>query len=258
MAKHRHLKHLPHYGGLEQGEHCLMLKFQKPVVNLREALRNRGFIAKCGNLVIRGLLELLEELRRADATLHTLEPRSIFISAMGTKLMAADLFAVCFRGLRVLEPPALWMPYSNQQLREHSLTTCHMQERDMWSVGMIILEILVGTEMVLGLKTNDQVKEVVYYITPWVGQRLSSLLMGLLFEVKWKAVGAALADGVLDSEKKVARAISEVESGMAQHPKLQKIVDEFLEKAALNPAAAMSKWKYDVAEREDAQRAGQK
>jgi hypothetical protein len=46
------------------------------------------------------------------------------------------------------------MPYSNQSLREHSLTRADNGERDLWSVGMIILEILIGSELVLGLKTN--------------------------------------------------------------------------------------------------------
>ena len=68
--------------------------------------------------------------------------------------MVTDLFGVSYKGKRVLEQPPLYMPYSNQALKEHSLTQPHDQERDLWSVGMIVLEILIGSELVLGLKTN--------------------------------------------------------------------------------------------------------
>ena len=107
---------------------------------------------------------MLQELRKIDATLHTLEPKTIFISTQAAKLVVTDLFGVCFKGKRVLEQPALFMPYSNQALREHSLTQPHDQERDFWSVGMIILEILLGSELVLGLKTNAEVKDLTQFV----------------------------------------------------------------------------------------------
>lgn len=97
---------------------------------------------------------MLQELRKVDATLNTLEPKSIFVSPYATKLVAVDLFGVCYKDKRVLEQPPLFMPYSNQALREHNLTRSDNGERDLWSVGIIILEILIGTELVLGLKTN--------------------------------------------------------------------------------------------------------
>ena len=79
-------------------------------------------MAQCGHLLIRGLLEMLQELRKVDATLHTLEPKSIFITPQAAKLVVTDLFGVYFRGKRVLEQPQTYMPYCNQGLKEHSLT----------------------------------------------------------------------------------------------------------------------------------------
>jgi len=76
------------------------------------------------------------------------------------------------------------MPYSNIELEEHCLTGAHDQERDLWSVGMIILEMFLGSEYVLGMKTNAEVREVVHGSQHWLGQRLSTLLAGLLFEVR--------------------------------------------------------------------------
>ena len=56
------------------------LKFAKPSLNLREVIQDQEFLSQYGHLIIKGLLETLEELRKANATLHTLEPQTIFIS----------------------------------------------------------------------------------------------------------------------------------------------------------------------------------
>ena len=92
------------------------MKVKKPEICLRDALVERDNIAQCGHLLIKGLLETLQELKRLETTLHTLEPKSIFISPQAAKLVVTDLFGVCYKGKRVLEQPALYMPYSNQAL----------------------------------------------------------------------------------------------------------------------------------------------
>lgn len=80
LAKYKKLYHLPHYTALLISEHCLQMKVSKPELCLRDALAFRDNMAQCGHLLIKGLLETLQELRKVDATLHTLEPLSIFIS----------------------------------------------------------------------------------------------------------------------------------------------------------------------------------
>ena len=79
------------------------MKVPKPELCLRDALVERDNMAQCGNLLIKGLLETLQELKKVDATLHTLQPKSIFISPQAAKLVLTDLFGVCFKGNRVLE-----------------------------------------------------------------------------------------------------------------------------------------------------------
>ena len=103
MAKHRHLYHLPHFTALEISEDSLQMKLNKHQLNLREAINDMVYISEYGYLVIRNLLKMLQELRKVNATLHTLEPKSIFVSPLATKLVAVDLFGVCYKDNRVLE-----------------------------------------------------------------------------------------------------------------------------------------------------------
>ena len=66
--------HIPSFNALEKTEQCLLLKVAKPSLNLRHVIEDKEFLTQYGHLIIRGLLETLEELRKVDATLHTLEP----------------------------------------------------------------------------------------------------------------------------------------------------------------------------------------
>ena len=103
LAKYKKLNHLPHFTAMLISEHCLQMKVPKPELCLRDALAFRDNMAQCGHLLIKGLLETLLELRRVDATLHTLEPKSIFISPQALKLVVSNPFGICFKGKRVLE-----------------------------------------------------------------------------------------------------------------------------------------------------------
>ena len=115
------------------------------------------------------------------------------------------------------------MPYSNKELAEHNLTGAHDQERDLWSVGMIILEIFLGSDIVLGLDSNAEVRKVVEESRSWLGQRLSTLLTSLLFEVKHGIVAEMLDDGIFDSNKRVGKAIEAAQRFKEKNPLLQKM-----------------------------------
>ena len=54
-------------------------------------------------------------------------------------------------------------------------------------------------------------KELTQFVQPWLGARLTCLLTGLLFEVRFSVVKEILDDGILNSERRVTKAIEEVQ-----------------------------------------------
>jgi hypothetical protein len=138
------------------------------------------------------------------------------------------------------------MPYSNQALREHSLTQPHDQERDLWSVGMIILEVLLGSELVFGLKTNAEVRDLILFVQQWLGARLTTLLTGLLFDVRYAVVKETLDDGLLNSERRVSKAIEEVQKAKKRHEKLKVMKKDFLKFAKDHPATVVTRHCYVI------------
>ena len=83
-------------------------------------LEDEEFLVLHGHKVIKGLLNMLLELKQINATLHNLDPRSLFVNSQGSKLMLVDLLAITFQGMPVLDMTQGSMPYSNQSLPEHS------------------------------------------------------------------------------------------------------------------------------------------
>ena len=61
------------------------------------------------------------------------------------------------------------MPYSNLELPEHQITSHHNQERNLWSVGMMLLEFFVGKDLVRSFRTNDDVLEAVTCVSNQFG-----------------------------------------------------------------------------------------
>ena len=158
--------------------------------------------------------------------MHNVTPDGVFVSSQGTKLVVVDLFDVTYPGSRVLGMRKGSMPYSNQDLVEHELTGYHNQERTMWSIGIMILELFVGSEVVECLRTHQDVFDLTTHIAGQVGNRLYALLHGLLFEVRFKVVMDTLEDGILDDATRVSMALKEVTKKVKESNIVEKMLKE--------------------------------
>ena len=121
--------------------------------------------------------------------------------------MLVDLLALTFKDMPVLEMIKGSMPYSNQDLKEHEQTGYHRQERTMWSVGMMILQLFVGSEVVQCLYTHQDVIEGLTHVQNELGNRLYGLIRALMFEVRFEVIKETLDGGILDSPERVAKSI---------------------------------------------------
>lgn len=79
-----------------------------------------------------------------------------------------DISAIAFHDERVYYFPEAIMPYNNQKLGTNWLTSHSSKDWDLWSIGMITLEIIVGSELVLPLKTYKDVEDLVVDIRPFI------------------------------------------------------------------------------------------
>jgi hypothetical protein len=61
------------------------------------------------------------------------------------------------------------------------------------------------------------VKDLFQFVQHFLGARLSNLLTGLLFEVRFSVVKDTLEDGILDSNKRLKKTIDEIQKAKKRH-----------------------------------------
>ena len=95
----------------------------------------------------------------------------------------------------------------------------------MWSVGMIILEIFVGSELVKCFHTHQDVIEGLAHIQNELGNRLYGLLRALLFEVRFDVIKETLDGGILDSPERVAKSLRHVGKKIKESNFVEELLD---------------------------------
>ena len=76
------------------------------------------------------------------------------------------------------------MPYDNRMLGVNPYTRLDSPDWDLWSIGMMSLEIIVGTDLVLLLSTYDNVESLMMDIRPHIPMVTYHLLDEMLFLVR--------------------------------------------------------------------------
>ena len=114
-------------------------------------------MASHGHRLIQQLILMYAELKKAHVTARTLAPETIFVDDQCEQMTFNDVTALAWHHEQVLYFPEASMPYSNRKLNENPLTRAWSNDWDLWSIGMIALEIVVGSELVLLLRTHEEV-----------------------------------------------------------------------------------------------------
>ena len=109
-------------------------------------------MASHGHRLIQQLILMYAELKKAQVTARTFTPTTIFVDEFCEQMTFNDVTALAYHHEPVLYFPEARMPYNNRKLNENPLTKAWSNEWDLWSIGMIALEIIVGTELVLLLR----------------------------------------------------------------------------------------------------------
>ena len=76
------------------------------------------------------------------------------------------------------------MPYDNRMLGINPYTRLDSPDWDLWSIGMMSLEIIVGTDLVLLLTTYEAVESLMVDIRPFIPLSTHLLLTDMLFNVR--------------------------------------------------------------------------
>ena len=76
------------------------------------------------------------------------------------------------------------MPYCNRNLGANKHTPSWSPDWDLWSIGMMALEVIVGSELVLPLQTYEDVEKLMADIQGHIPMSTHRLLHEMIFEVR--------------------------------------------------------------------------
>ena len=118
-------------------------------LTLREIIGRRIAMQTQGHVIILHLLRVLIKLRSAEVAVRGINPSTISFSNNLEHIMVADITTICSITSEPKHRYIRYPPYSARLMPEFADIDSDSPIWDQWSVGVVILEILVGTDLVL-------------------------------------------------------------------------------------------------------------
>jgi hypothetical protein len=149
-AASRHIKALPHFQSLTRNGTHLMLTLSSGYRPLRAMLHLRELMQHRAPVLIRALLSAYLEVSKAHKlTLRNLTPSNVMLDRSFSQVIFADISELCQQDDGTQPSTLSPLPYSAMLLPAYRKSPrCHTIF-DRWSVGVIMLEILLGTSAVM-------------------------------------------------------------------------------------------------------------
>ena len=175
------------------------------------------------------MILMYAEFVKARVTTRTMSPAAITVDEKCERMTITDLHALAFHGERVFFHPETVMPYNNQKLGVNPWTPLWSKDWDLWSIGIMSLEVIVGSELVLPLRTYRHVEDLMADIMPHIPFATYRLLHEMLFEVRDQRVVYNAKGEDFERIYTIQEAIKGVELAKKSNPNIQRRLEGFIE-----------------------------
>ena len=125
---------------------------------LRSIIGRRKYMLSLGPKIVKMLLMGLLDMKYHGLVMQNIQPSTIFLSHDGDDLHFVDVTKIAEVGEKQQSIPGLYLPYRYTLIKDNNYKHKALAVKDRYSVGIIILEILVGTEMVMAAQSEEQVE----------------------------------------------------------------------------------------------------
>ena len=130
-------------------------------VQLRKVIGNRACMEKFGATLIKTLIQGYLTMKESKTAMRGLQPTTIYISEDATQAHFVDLLSMTSWYVKPKHQIRSSQPYSFADEFAGHKWTKSTPLLDMYSLGVIILEILAGTEVVLSCREREDVIELI-------------------------------------------------------------------------------------------------
>ena len=176
------LRHLQHFVSISRLGMQVRLELTKLPLTLRSIIGNRSIMQERGKGIIILLIKALTELEQANVTHRSINPNNIQLPQDLSNIVLADLSNMVDAGGEVDYEQGAEAPYCSMGFMEHRHLEKSDAHWDTWSVGVIILEILMGTEFVLLANNHQKLLSALQMSAEYLDRALYELLEEMLLD----------------------------------------------------------------------------
>jgi len=149
LAQRKKLGFLPQLQSTEKSWSQLTLRMTSYPLSLRELLNDQARLIAHGNQVVSSLITAYLAAEEQGLVMRSIQPATVYFDRTLDHAMFVDLRSTCQVGDDVDFQGESHAPYCSERFFSRDWLKNSETERDMWSIGVLLLEILLGTKLVL-------------------------------------------------------------------------------------------------------------
>lgn len=180
LAKKHKISCLPSFVSLERVQCDVKLTTTSMPKDWHSLVRNQELLIAKGNVIFAALLDALEELKKHKIVIRGIHPSNIVFSEDYSLVMFARVENACIELEKDEVKNQQPSPYNTDAdffLEEYPLTHHH---RDVFAVGLLLLEILVGPEVLAVNQRDVDLCDLWKMIQVYLDKKTKALISGMI------------------------------------------------------------------------------
>jgi hypothetical protein len=138
-------------------------------------------VLKHGQRLVKSLLVALLGLDEQGIIIRNIAPQVIWYSSDYGQAVFCDFREASLEGEVKGLIASIPAPYGFDKFQDHNRYGVDFEYRDIWCIGMILLEIFVGSELVLAITSHEDFGKLFWVVVNYLDDATNKLLLNLLF-----------------------------------------------------------------------------
>ena len=155
LAEHSNSKILPHYTDFYKSGMIVSVEVSTLPVPLRHVIGNRQEMQEYGATLMKSLIQGYTTLKKSTTVMRGLQPSMIFVSEDATQVQFADILSMARWDSEPKHQIRSTQPYSAVKDWSENGYPLNCPTLDMHSLGVILLEIIAGTDVLLSCRCKE-------------------------------------------------------------------------------------------------------
>ena len=114
---------------------------------MSEVLKNNDLSEENLQQIVKGLLNAVKELGEKKINVRKIKPENVFFSEDFEEIMFTDTTMLTCKDEDNNQDYIIDMPYNSLAYKELNYISSVCHKRDLWAIGIILLEIFVGSDI---------------------------------------------------------------------------------------------------------------